>query len=163
MKSILTILFLMLFVSNSIGYGQSENAQTEEISIKKSILLGPQYYQGEDRISTVEVGSLLKSNPKAHKLLKQTSFPKVLGNVFGAAGGFIIGWQLASIESGRRDVLPIIIGSASILSGLVFESYANKTRRVAIGIYNKGLQNSETGYLEQPYLHFTGNGICLTF
>jgi hypothetical protein len=157
------IVIFTFWCTNSFAQGEKAIAY-QEITVKKSILLGQRYYQSNKRLKSSYLRESLQSNEQAYSLYKKTTTPRVIADIFGFAGGFTLGWQLAEgSKPGGGEVLPVILGCAGILAGLMVEANVNKNRRIAVGIYNKGLKNGSSSLHEDVNLSFTGNGIRLTF
>lgn len=163
MRTIIFVFLLLNIIICSKSIAQTNDIYPlEEITIRRSFLFGPKYFQGGNRLRAAELKDTLRSNSKAYKIYKTTIAPKAIGNLFSFAGGFLLGWQLAEArKQGGGDVTALLASGALILSGAAFDSYANQNRKVAIKVYNKGLNAGSMG--EAINLSFKGNGLCLSF
>jgi len=127
---------LGLFFLMHCASGQSV---ADSISFKK-VALGTVFQQNGKNLVTRDLVEITSSNPEAYKEMKTAKGNLDAGNVFGFAGGFLIGWPIGSAISGTEANWALAgIGAGLIVVSIPFTAGFNKHARNAVSIYNSGL------------------------
>ncbi|MGJ8685149.1 MAG: hypothetical protein ACSHWW_11025 [Nonlabens sp.] len=151
------ICFLLLFL------GTMSFAQNEEI-IKVNVD-GYKYRMGDNYLQNSELNDILVLNETAHRLFYDARQYRGISQVMGFAGGFLIGYQLGNLITGKEfNVLQGSIGAGLIGIAIPINIAQNKKIDRAVDIYNDGLSESSTVPMELSLTTSgTGLGFSITF
>ena len=116
-----------------------------EITLKKNFWWGWQYSTDGESYETVGISaSSLKQemagNPEALELMGRYTTQKIFSTIFGAAGGFLVGWPLGGYIASNdwKDsytTMLILGGSLTVISAII-EGAATQKLKSAVEIYN---------------------------
>ena len=157
-KNLLTILLLAL----SVGlFAQSGGG---DLQMKKNFW-GVKFLQGDKLLRPGEVLDVMKNNQPAYDEFKKAKSNYDASQVFGAIGGFMIGWPLGTALGGGNPQWGLAAGGVGVLLlSIPFSNGFTTHARSAIDIYNNGKGTAST----RPYSihlipHGTGAILCLRF
>lgn len=133
---------------------------TDTIQIEKKLVTTYTLY-GE-KLTPRQMLDIMQVNPAAYDIMKKAKRNNDIGQVFGIAGGFLIGFPIGTaIAGGDPNWLLAGIGAGLVGVSIPFSIKYNKNARAAVAVYNDGIRS--LGYQElEMKLGFTGNGIGLT-
>ncbi len=159
MKYLLIItLTFFLFTSGSIA--QAQNADTLYL---KSNFWGNKFYKGDTIYSINGVLEELAANEQPYNLMLKAKKDNTFAQIFGAAGGLLIGWSVVTDLSGGEPnwyLVGIGVGLAviSIPLSINFKKKANQ----ALQQHNSLITGSNK-WDYKPVYHFglSGNGLQL--
>ena len=154
MKSTIFIFAGFFILNANVLFAQT---QKDTIEVKKA-----NFVMNEKKLKPKELLTIMQDNPESYQMMKIAKTNYDVGNVFGFAGGALIGWQLGAITGGRKiNWMPFGIGGALIVAGLPFSSAYIKHAKKAVSVYNKDLNRTAYKKMQvEPGL--TSNGIGLT-
>lgn len=158
MYKYLLVIATLFFTIDSLAQNLNDS-----IEIRKP--LGTVYYQHGKRITHRQIVEITKKNEAAYDEMKIARNYYTFGNIFGAAGGFFVGWPLGSaLAGGEPDWSLAAIGAGLIMVSIPFSISYSKHTKKAVTIYNKGLSQS-TSYNFKLNPNFSANsfGIIMTF
>jgi len=120
--------------------------------------------RNEKKLNPKQLLAIMQGNPESYQIMKVAKSNYDVGNVFGFAGGAVVGWQLGALAGGggrKANWTSVGIGGALIVAGLPFLSVYLKHAKKAVASYNNGL--NRVGYREIFICpSITSNGIGLT-
>ena len=126
---------------------------------------GYSYHHKGKLIYYKNIDALLSFNPNAYKSFKEYRDNKMIGSVFGFAGGFMVGLYLGAAVSGKDPQWYIAgAGAFLIVLSIPISIGARKNLHEAIDIYNSGLQ--KTSMIKKEIIFGFNNeglGICFKF
>ncbi len=121
----------------------------------------------EQRLNMQQLVKTLKPNEEAYKQIKSARSNQTIGMIFGATGGFMIGYPLGTaLGGGEPKWIMAGIGAGLVAISIPFSSKANKKAKQAVKTYNKSLKRKEiSSTWDKSELNFsiTPNGIGLIF
>ncbi len=162
MKNFTFIIVLLILGLTNV----SAQTQNDSITVKK-VFGGYQFSQGEQRLNMQQLVKTLKPNEEAYKQIKSARSNQTIGMIFGAAGGFMIGYPLGTaLGGGEPKWIMAGIGAGLVAISIPFSSKANKKAKQAVKTYNQGLKNKKVSSVwDKSELNFsmTPNGIGLIF
>lgn len=160
MNRITLISFVIFFLNVSSIFGQN---QPDSIHIKKK--LGTVFIQNNKKLTPKQLLDITKMDPEAYKEMKLAKLNYNIGNIFGCAGGFLVGWQLGTtIAGGKPNWTLAGIGAGLIVVSIPFSTLYTQHTKHAVGIYNNGLK--QMGFRKIDFkigLICNGIGIKTTF
>ncbi len=158
MKKTVSI-FTFLIFTFTLSYGQLVTDTI--VSIKGNN--GYEYYQGDLLLTATQLDSVLYSNDIAYELMGSAHNLNNLGKVLGYIGGFLIGWPLGTAVGGGEPVWALAgVGAGILIVSIPINLKAKKKSKLAIDIYNRGLQTSSFWSKSELKFTMTNNGIGLT-
>lgn len=161
MKKVLPIiLFIFLIASKTV------DAQTvvDTIQIKKSTFGTVYLKDGESIKEGKKLYKILKLNPETYAEISLAKTNNVFGSIFGGAGGFIIGYNLASIQKRNTTWTPFIISFGLIGLSVPFSFGSANHIKKAVLIYNKGMmQTSKNKPIYKLGISNNGIGLKINF
>ena len=154
MKSTIFIFAGFFILNANVLFAQT---QKDTIEVKKA-----NFVMNEKKLKPKELLTIMQDHPESYQMMKIAKTNYDVANVFGFAGGALIGWQLGAMTGGRKmNWIPFGIGGALIGVGLPFSSAYLKHAKKAVAAYNKDL--NRTAYKKvQVEPGLTSNGIGLT-
>jgi len=158
MYKYLLLIATLFFTIDSLAQNLNDS-----IEIRKP--LGTVYYQHGKRITHRQIVQITRKNEAAYVEMKIARNYYTFGNIFGAAGGFLVGWPLgAAIAGGDPDWSLAAIGGGLIIVSIPFSiSYSTHTKK-AVALYNNGLgQSSSYNFKLSPKFSANSFGIIMTF
>ncbi len=158
MKTYLFILSLLL---------TSLSLQAQRIEATK-VFGGYRFTQNNKNLSKSAVVNAVKNNEKAYKTAKSGYTKYFISQVLGAAGGFMIGWEVGtSIAGGNSDWKIAGIGAGLIVISIPISLKANKQLKSAADMYNASLPETAGKKASHLKLNIVGNqqgvGLALSF
>lgn len=159
MKRIISIL-LFFILSHCTLIAQN---QSDSIEIKRSA--GVKYFQNGYPLTQKQVLSIMKTDDVAYNEMQIARERSINAIVFGAAGGFLVGYQLGKlIADGYPKLVWIGVGSALILISVPITGASYKHAKNAVDFYNSGIK--QTAFHKVEYrigLNENGLGIKMRF
>jgi hypothetical protein len=154
MKSTIFLIAGVLMLNVTVLFAQ---VQKDTIQIKKA-----SFVRHDKRLNPKQLLGILQENPESYHMMKVAKSNYDVGNVFGFAGGAVVGWQLGALAGGRKaNWTSVGIGGALIVAGIPFSSAYMKQAKKAVAAYNNGL--NPIGYRKvHIYPSITSNGFGLT-
>jgi len=154
-------LFLMValcLMSLSATFAQ---IQGEPITLKKTFG-GDLIYQGERRLTIRQALDAMKPNETAYRQMKKAQSSNAVAAIFGATGGFMVGWQLGAAAAGDDANWAVAgIGAGLVAISIPFMVATTKHSRAAIETYNNDLAAQTRQSQLQFNLQFSGDGLGL--
>jgi hypothetical protein len=133
----LTFFFITIFFSVTLHAQGSDT-----INLVNQLGTEAMFYQGK-RLRMNQALEMMKSNEIASNELKLAQGNLVGSSIFGAAGGFCIGWPLGTALAGGDPEWTLAgIGVGLVLISIPFNSAYNKHVRIAVREYNAGINNT---------------------
>ena len=148
-------LFSSFFILNAtVLFAQ---IQKDTIQIRRA-----SFVRNEKKLNPKQLLVIMQGNPESYQMMKVAKSNYDVGNVFGFAGGAVVGWQLGALAGGRKaNWTSVGIGGALIVAGFPFSLAYLKHAKKAVAGYNNGL--NQTGHKKvHVYPWLTSNGIGLT-
>jgi len=137
--------------------GASAQNPADSISVRKTGL-GTVFQQNGRNLNGRDLVEITKSNPDAYKEMKIAKGNLDAGNVFGFAGGYMVGWPIGTaIAGGEPNWALAAIGAGLIIISIPLSTGYTKHAKNAVSIYNSGLKQSRIDKVKS-YLGFTSNG-----
>ncbi len=133
-------------------------AQTNgKIEMKKDFF-GYSFHQDSTELWPRDVLQVMEANPEAFQEFKKARANHAASGIFGAIGGFMIGWPIGQAIAGKDDPLWGLAagGAALVFVGYSFDKTFKKRAGNALAIHNGGMP---TGYAPKLNLRFTGTQI----
>lgn len=139
------------------------NSQT--ITMEKSNI-GYKFTQYGINLKFSQLDSVMKINPKSHKLIKSAHSKYVISQVMSGSAGILLGVSIGTaINAGKLNWTLIGIGSSLIAVGYPLSKHSIKKAKKAVDIYNANLTSSINIF--QPEFKLvvssTGVGIAMSF
>lgn len=160
MKESILFIFGVLVISVSTAFGQ---VQSGEIEIRKG--LETKFFLDGDRLTPRELQELTEGNQEAYEEMRIAKANHAVGSVFGAAGGFLVGWPLGTaIGGGDPNWALAGIGAGLIVVSIPFSSAYNRHATNAANMYNDEARGEAEGKMDLD-LKIAGNqiGIRINF
>lgn len=157
MKHLPMIILFMLLMNNISAKAQSV---TDSIKIYKGAF-GNIYLKDGKSLRGRTLYQVLSKNPETLPHITAAKTNNVYGNIFGGAGGFILGYQLGSSYT-RTSPNWFALGSGAVLAALQipFEIARVKHTKKAVLMYNNDIL--KTSSLKPSYnIGLSNNGISL--
>ena len=160
MKSkIIFILLGLILVSNAFSQSDTIKINTNKIETRK-VFGGYKFTQNGAKVNLNQLLFTMQSTPDAYRHIQKAKSSKTFVNVFGAAGGFCVGWTVGTlIDGGGVNWTMLGIGAGCLTAMIPFASSTNKNALIAIDKYNN--RNVSTINAIDMQLGFTGNGVGL--
>lgn len=155
MKKITFVFTLLLFfMLNSF-------AQTEPDTIHiDKVFGGYRFSQGQKFLTVGQLVKIMEPNEMASRKIKKARSSNVVANVFGGAGGFMIGYPIGTqLGGGDPNWSLAAIGAGLVVVSIPFTQSFNKQAIEAVSIFNEGLKNSSIRQKTELYLTMNGYGI----
>ncbi|MBL7798144.1 MAG: hypothetical protein JNJ90_16750 [Saprospiraceae bacterium] len=150
-------LLLMLFLPAMFSAAGQTAADT--IEVRKAF--GTVFrYKGKNQ-TPKQLLDLMAPIPEAYKEMEIARSNNTAGTIFGAIGGFMVGWQLGSaIGGGDPNWSLAAVGAGVIVISIPFSTAYTRHAKNAVALYNGSQRHSA---LDGPELHLgmTGNGMGL--
>ncbi len=139
MKTAVLLFVLGIF----LFWGSFGQSPSDSIFMQKSFG-GYTFYQHGQRLTNMaEVAGAMQSNEIAYLAFKRAKANYGIANVFGFAGGFMIGWTLGTaIGGGEPNWTVAGVGGGLLLVSIPLFSNANKRAKLAVNTFNSGLGSS---------------------
>jgi len=137
--------------------------EPSRIETKQSF--GVIFLQNGKKLSPRQLLEITKDNPEAYEEMKIAKSNSDIGAIFGAAGGFLVGYSLGSAISGGDPEWTIGgVGAGLILLSIPFTSKYSKHAKLAVEMYNRSLSENRMKKVDFNFgLTRTGIGITLNF
>lgn len=123
------------------------------------------YYHKNRMINTRVLSGLLSLNNAAYEQYKEYRGNKALSNIFGFAGGFLMGWNIGHIIIGQEPNWYVFGGGAFLaLISVPISFNAIDYLHNAIDLYNRGLKSTSSVKKEVIFgLHNGKPGLRIMF
>ncbi len=156
MKKCLLILLYTILMSTSFAQSSSDT-----ITVTKSF--GKyRFYQNDKAMKLSTLAKKMRFNTRAYKRISDAQSTKFLANIFGAAGGFMVGWQAGVFLAGNSpDIKYIGIGAGLIAISIPISIKSTKQAKEAVDIYNSGLITSSKLHSPKLSIGIADQGIGL--
>lgn len=135
--------FLLLFVSLLAFHGTVCLAQAKSDSIQiRKVFGGTRFELNGRQLRPRQLSLITRSNPAAQAEMKRARSNHALGSIIGAAGGFLVGYQLGGLIGGDKpNWLAAGAGVGLFGLSLPFGAGYNKRAARAVALYNAGLRS----------------------
>ncbi|HYG19342.1 MAG TPA: hypothetical protein VD816_10440 [Ohtaekwangia sp.] len=145
-KSVLLVSFILAALTTSA------QEETGDLQMKKSFW-GTKFISGGQLLKPKQVLQLMESSPEAHAEFKKAKTNYDVANVFGAIGGFMIGFPLGTAVGGGDPEWGLAAGGAAVvLVAIPFSIAFTKRAKHAVDLYNGNPASSPTsGLYISPY------------
>jgi hypothetical protein len=155
-----TIVLGLLLMSTVSLLGQNVS---DTIEVRKA--LGVIFLQNGKKLAPRNLLEITKSNAESYNEMKKAKSNFDVGNIFGFAGGFMVGWPIGTaLGGGEPNWTLAAIGAGLIVISIPFSSAYSKHAKNAVGIYNNGLKQTGHNNVEWKLgLTCSGVGIKITF
>lgn len=126
---------------------------------------GVKFWQGEKLLRPRQVLEVMKDNQPAYAEFKKAKSNYDAGQVFGAIGGFMIGWPIGAAIAGGKPEWGLAAGGVGVLLlSSPFSIGFTRHAKSAITLYNSGAGTANA----RPYsIHFvpygTGANLVIRF
>lgn len=169
MKALSVLLFLCF--SSTIALAQQNEPgnslqQTDTIRMVRDFG-GTTYYDGGTLLRPKDIRSIVQDNEQALTLAESANTQSIISGIIAFSGGFMCGYQLGAIISGREPSYGVLaIGAGVIAISIPISISANRDLKRAVRTYNADIQSNQTTTGQyQLRLQSTGNtiGLVLTF
>lgn len=160
MKNLILLVIFLCSTLCTMRLQAQSNTDTIQI-VKKQY--ARYYYEGK-LIKPGAMVNLTRSVPEAYKESVIAKNKNDVAGIFAFTGGFIVGWQLASVIQKKSAPLSVtLIGAGAIIASIPFSrSYAKHTAR-AVDLYNVE-QNKSMGQEYQTLeLGIVSGGLGIRF
>jgi len=155
----LTLILTFLVAGMTFTFGQ---IATDTIYAKK-VFGGYQFYQGETRLGMNQLVNVMKPNEQAYAQIKSAQSNYTLATVFGAAGGFMIGWPIGTaVGGGEPNWVMAGIGAGLVIISIPITQSSNKKAIQAVRIYNSGMLSSSFWDNHELKFSMTPHGVGLS-
>lgn len=154
---------LLFAMSTAHAYqpAPSEGNNSDSITIK-SVLDTYQFYQHGKKLGMQKMLRIMAPNEQASRHMRMARNATIIANIFGAAGGTLIGFQLGTYMGGGKPVWAMAgVGAGLVGASIPFSIKAKRNARKAVMLYNEQLS---TGAFKNRYelrLIASGNGVGL--
>jgi hypothetical protein len=156
MKRKILFLTILLTINATYIYCQSTS---DSIQVTKK--MGTVFIQNGKALMPKQLLKITEVNPEAYKEMKIAKSNSNTANIFGMAGGFLVGWQLGTaLAGGEPNWASAGIGAGLIGISIPFSVAYVKHAKNAVSIYNNGLKQSNSSNLNLNF-GLTGNGLAL--
>ena len=156
MKHFISIL-LFFIIYHCTVFAQN---QTDSIELKRSA--GIKYYQNGIPLTQKQVLLIMKTENIAYNEMRIAREKSVTAIIFGAAGGFLVGYQVGKMLTGAiTNKLWIGVGGALMIISIPVTAQSHKHAKNAVNFYNSGLTQSaihKIGY----NIVISGNGLGIS-
>ena len=134
-KVILTSIILIFFASVSLGQNSTD-------FIGYGRVFGEyKFYQNDYPLNWNSIKDIVQSNELAYKEYKKGKKFRVINQIIGSIGGFIVGYQLGYlIRGGEANLNSLGIGAGITIVGVSFGIRAVEHLKKSVDIYNEGLK-----------------------
>jgi hypothetical protein len=147
---------ILLMVGLSFTFGQTSS---DSITMKK-VFGGYQFYQGDKRLNMSKLVKTMQPNEQAYKEIKKAQSTYTLATIFGAAGGFMVGWSLGTALAGGDPNWALAgVGAGLIVVSIPISQKFNKQAKTAVNTFNGNLSTSSFWDKTEIRLVFSGNGV----
>ena len=151
-----TIIACILLLSLSPLFAQN---QSDSIVIKKAF--GTVFKQNGKILTPRQLSNITQMNASAFKEMSLARDNYTAASVIGAVGGFMVGWPMGTaMAGGDANWAMAGIGAGLIVVSIPFDIAFIKHAKKAVGIYNSGLKQTQTGMNKIEFkMAMTCNGI----
>ncbi len=154
MKSLLTLGLIFCIICTIQGQQKPDTITI----VKKQVARF--YYQGKP-LKPNQMVALMKPNKAAYKEMILAKRKFGTAGFFGFVGGFIVGWQFASIIQKKPAPWEVsAIGVGALIASVPFSSSYSRRAVKAVELYNSGLKDTGLEY-EKLEFGITSNGVGL--
>ncbi|MCF6359362.1 MAG: hypothetical protein L3J29_01215 [Cyclobacteriaceae bacterium] len=156
------LLFLVITLSLLVS-SQPSKAQVADTLYLKSTFWGNKFYKGDTIYGINGVLEELAANEQPYNLMLKAKKDNTFAQIFGAAGGLLIGWSVATdISGGEHNWYLIGIGAGFVAISIPISINFKKKANQALRDHNALMANSARWHYKPTY-HFglSGNGLQL--
>jgi hypothetical protein len=144
MKKILMVATVLV---SEIAMGQTNG----KVEMKKDFL-GYTFHQDSTELWPKDVLQIMEVNREAFQEFKKARANHAASGIFGAIGGFMIGWPIGQAVAGKDPLWGLAGGGAVlVLAGYSFDKTFKRRANKALSIYNEG---ASTSYAPRLNIHF---------
>jgi len=156
LKSVMLILAFIGSFSNVFS-------QTEQDTISAIKHFGSyRFLHGDELISFQTLYSIVNENEQASPFIKQAQMNRVISNIFGGVGGFLVGYQAGvALALGEPNLMWAAIGGGLIVISIPVSIRGNGHTLQAIQIYNDEILGKSGIFQPDLKLGLSSNGIGL--
>jgi hypothetical protein len=131
------LILIVLSLIKVQAFSQEKTNYKDSIEISENFWTGITFYQDNKKLSNRDMYTRMKTNPEAFSFYNKARTNNTLGFIIGFAGGFMIGYELGGLISGK-DIQWGIMGAGMGLVGISipFSSAAMRNFRKAVFSYN---------------------------
>ncbi len=154
MKYLLFLVISLFLLANS----QTSQAQVADTLYLKSTFWGNKFYKGDTIYGINAVLEELAANEQPYNLMLNAKKDNTFAQIFGAAGGLLIGWPLGTAISGGEPKWYLAgIGAGLVAISIPLSINFRKKANQALHDHNALMANSaRLNY--KPIYHFGFNG-----
>ncbi len=157
------LLFLVITLS-ILGNSQASQAQTADTLYLHSTFWGNKFYKGDTIYGINGVLEELATNEQPYELMLSAKKDNVFAQLFGAAGGLLIGWPIGTaIGGGEPQWYLAGIGAGLTAISIPLSINFKKKANQALYKHNALLMEPSAKWNRKPTYHlgFSGNGLQL--
>ncbi len=145
--------FLFLFVL--ICFSTTLHAQN--IATKK-VLGGYKFSQDGRLLNMKNLERIVSSNKESMYYIPAAKTNKTIANILGLAGGFLVGFDLANLLSGKEtNGVGTGIGALLVGVSIPFSSAAGKNAKEAVDLYNESLESTTSDHSKTEWSIVAGS------
>jgi len=134
-KTILCAIFLLL--STTVVAQTS----TDTLIIRNNAWTGFTFEQNQRTYTLKEVPALMQNNQQAYDFIQKARTQNTVANVFGFAGGLLVGFPLGvAIAGGDPNWALAAAGAGLIVVAIPIFNSAKKNATKAVQVYNEGIR-----------------------
>jgi hypothetical protein len=144
MKKLISTLIAMMFLLQACSTGapyQRDKAMTFEQNFGGARM----FIQDNHAVDESQAMRALEGDPKTNSVMQTANGLDIGSLVFAGAGGYMLGYGLASLtsnyESDRKPIL-IYTGAASIVLSVLFNKWSGKEISKAVDLRNENLKST---------------------
>jgi hypothetical protein len=152
-KAIIISVFLLSY------FQLCAQSQSDSIEVRRG--LGAVFSQNGKKLTPRQLLDITQANPEAYKEMKIAKSNYGVGNVFGFAGGLMVGWTLGTAMGGGQPNWTVAgVGAGLIGVSIPFSVAYTRHAKNAVRIYNDGLKQTGMNQVDLR-LGMTGTGVGL--
>ncbi|MCL2414947.1 MAG: hypothetical protein FWC94_06840 [Bacteroidales bacterium] len=157
-KTIFCTVFLLFFTT------LVAQTSTDTLTIRSSAWTGFTFEQNQRSYTFREVPALMQNNQQAYDFIQKARTQNTLANVFGAAGGLLVGWPLGvAVAGGEANWGLATIGAGLIVVAIPIFNSAKRNANRAVQIYNDGVQAQQSNLSINFGVTHQGVGLQINF
>lgn len=117
-------------------------SQNQSDSIQIFKIFGGYRFESKGNILTYDAMlDMMKDNPEAYQYINKAKSTATIANVFGYAGGFLIGWPIGTALGGGKPLwLMAGVGCGLLIISIPISISANNNALIAIKKYNSNMR-----------------------
>lgn len=138
--------------------------EDESIRVEGNSFLGMRFYQRNKTLTLSEARQLVAKNSLAYEEMSKAYNRNMLSLVFGAAGGFCIGYPLGTaLAGGKPSWAMAAVGAGLVAITIPISISATKHAREGVRLHNDGLSRQQSRLSVDVGLMGAGVGLAIRF